>query len=556
MRFKNIKISTGLFIAFLLFFIMITYVCGYSLYSAERNHGSLSAASDIANDASHISGIRANLFLAFMDIYYLTENSGLTDSEINKRFLAINKNMEAGESKLTEFMAIPFESEKTKAIGYRIADLYKLNHKLLKEAEAEARSTHFIKDSAAREAARSNFSSTAEEYMQANIKRSAVAKERAQRDKKTSLIIGFLSLTISFGQLLLTWMWVRKQIVMRLSAVTTHLGEIGRGELTAELDPGTSNEIGKLIRGVTSMQNNLVALIAGVRRSAEVIITGASEISVGNNDLSSRTEQQAAALEETAASMEEFTATVKQNAESASQARELAMNASQIAQRGGKVVDNVVHTMKGIADSSQKIADITNVIDGIAFQTNILALNAAVEAARAGEQGRGFAVVASEVRNLAQRSAQAAKEIKGLITDSVSKVKTGSEQVETAGETMNDIVGAVAHVTDIMNEIASASDEQSRGIDQVAQAVSEMDLVTQQNASLVEESATAATALETHASHLMDAVSAFHINEENKQKSVRQSQTLKQGTTTGPDLKQNQSPTDTDNNANMEWTSF
>ncbi|SQC90935.1 Aspartate chemoreceptor protein [Cedecea neteri] len=226
---------------------------------------------------------------------------------------------------------------------------------------------------------------------------------------------------------------------------------------------------------------------------------------------SSRTEQQAASLEETAASMEQLTATVKQNAENARQASQLALNASETAQRGGKVVDGVVKTMHDIAGSSKKIADIISVIDGIAFQTNILALNAAVEAARAGEQGRGFAVVAGEVRNLASRSAQAAKEIKSLIEDSVSRVDTGSVLVESAGETMSDIVNAVTRVTDIMGEIASASDEQSRGIDQVALAVSEMDRVTQQNASLVEESAAAAAALEEQASRLTQSVATFRL---------------------------------------------
>lgn len=251
--------------------------------------------------------------------------------------------------------------------------------------------------------------------------------------------------------------------------------------------------------------------VTQVREGSDAIYSGTSEIAAGNTDLSSRTEQQASALEETAASMEQLTATVKQNADNARQASQLAQSASETARHGGKVVDGVVNTMHEIADSSKKIADIISVIDGIAFQTNILALNAAVEAARAGEQGRGFAVVAGEVRNLASRSAQAAKEIKALIEDSVSRVDTGSVLVESAGETMTDIVNAVTRVTDIMGEIASASDEQSRGIDQVALAVSEMDRVTQQNASLVQESAAAAVALEEQASRLTQAVSAFRL---------------------------------------------
>ncbi|MGP2481740.1 methyl-accepting chemotaxis protein [Pantoea eucalypti] len=359
-------------------------------------------------------------------------------------------------------------------------------------------------------------------------------KELAEEGVKTnqqaysrSITIVIATLAVTLLMIVLVWNVMRSVLIRPLRQSIEHIQHIARGDLTQPVEINVRNEIGELLISLQHMQQELVRTVRTVRDGSDAIYTGASEISIGNNDLSSRTEQQAASLEQTAASMEQLTATVKQNAENARQASKLALTASETAQQGGKVVDGVVTTMKEIAGSSKKIADITSVIDGIAFQTNILALNAAVEAARAGEQGRGFAVVAGEVRSLAQRSAQAAKEIKGLIEDSVSRVNTGSVLVESAGDTMSNIVSAVTRVTDIMGEIASASDEQSRGIDQVGLAVTEMDRVTQQNASLVEESAAAAAALEDQASHLKQAVSVFNIGKEFVAQAVNKTTAMK-----------------------------
>ena len=287
-------------------------------------------------------------------------------------------------------------------------------------------------------------------------------------------------------------------------------GRIAGGDLATPVEL-RSGDTGSLLFAMHTMRDKLATIVTQVRGGTDAIGSASSQIAAGNLDLSSRTEEQASSLEETASSMEELTSTVKQNADNARQANALAATATGVAGKGGAVVAQVVETMGAINTSAGKIVEIISVIDGIAFQTNILALNAAVEAARAGEQGRGFAVVAGEVRNLAQRSAQAAKEIKGLIEDSVNRVDMGSVLVESAGETMGDIVNAVTRVTDIMGEIASASDEQSRGIDQVGQAVAEMDRVTQQNASLVEESASAAAALEEQASMLTQSVAVFRL---------------------------------------------
>ncbi|MBC3918722.1 MCP four helix bundle domain-containing protein [Undibacterium sp. CY18W] len=323
-------------------------------------------------------------------------------------------------------------------------------------------------------------------------------------------IAGILAVAMLLSVILA--LWIARLISRPLRAAVSIAESAASGDLTVSIEVGSEDEIGQLLRAMQAMNTSLQKLVGQVREGTDAISTASQEIATGNLDLSARTEQQAASLEETASAMEELTSTVKQNADNARHANSLAASASKVAGKGGEVVGEVIATMSSINDSSRKIVDIISVIDGIAFQTNILALNAAVEAARAGEQGRGFAVVASEVRNLAQRSAAAAKEIKELINDSVEKVGAGSKLVTEAGSTMEEVVDSVRKVSDIVNEISSATMEQSSGIEEVNIAIIKMDEVTQQNAALVEEAAAAAQSMQDQAVHLTNAVSVFRLD--------------------------------------------
>ena len=342
-----------------------------------------------------------------------------------------------------------------------------------------------------------------------------VAKKEYAAAESSYVIVRNTSIAVMLGGVLLAALigvWLIRSITRPLNEAVRVAQAVANGDLNQTIALHANDETGALMRALQAMNASLAEVVAQVRTGTDTIATASQQIAAGNIDLSSRTEEQASSLEETASSMEELTSTVKQNAENARQANQLVGATADVAVKGGRVVGEVVDTMASIKNSSRKIADIIGVIDGIAFQTNILALNAAVEAARAGEQGRGFAVVASEVRNLAQRSAMAAKEIKALIEDSVDKVEAGGRLVDEAGKTMDEIVGSVKRVTDIMGEIAAASAEQSSGIEQVNQAITQMDDVTQQNAALVEEAAAAAESLQAQAGKLADAVSFFTLN--------------------------------------------
>ncbi|WP_337261618.1 MULTISPECIES: methyl-accepting chemotaxis protein [unclassified Serratia (in: enterobacteria)] len=519
--FNRMRVVTSLLLVLVLFGALQLISGGLFFSSLKNDKENFTVLQTIRQQQSELNASWVNLLqtrntLNRAGIRYMMDASKIgSGASVNELLAAAKNTLTVAEQHYVAYEKIPQDTRQDAQAAEKLKQNYGILHDALSDLIqllGSGKINEFFDQPT--QSYQDGFEQVYNTYLRQNDQLYLNAVEDSHRSFSFAIWTLLIMLIVVLAVIVLVWLGIHHILIRPLNRMIAHIKQIAAGDLTQPIDVIGRNEMAVLAASLKHMQGELIETVGGVRQGADAIYSGASEIAAGNNDLSSRTEQQAASLEETAASMEQLTATVKQNAENARQASQLALSASETAQKGGKVVANVVQTMQDIAGSSQKIADITSVIDGIAFQTNILALNAAVEAARAGEQGRGFAVVAGEVRNLASRSAQAAKEIKGLIEDSVSRVDMGSVLVESAGETMGDIVNAVTRVTDIMGEIASASDEQSRGIDQVGQAVAEMDRVTQQNASLVEESASAAAALEQQASLLTQSVAVFRLKAE------------------------------------------
>ncbi|HFL9914539.1 TPA: methyl-accepting chemotaxis protein [Escherichia coli] len=521
---KRIKIVTSLLLVLAVFGLLQLTSGGLFFNALKNDKENFTVLQTIRQQQSTLNGswvalLQTRNTLNRAGIRYMMDQNNIgSGSTVAELMQSASISLKQAEKNWADYEALPRDPRQSTAAAAEIKRNYDIYHNALAELIqllGAGKINEFFDQPT--QGYQDGFEKQYVAYMEQNdrLYDIAVSDNNASYSQAMWILVGVMIVVLAV--ILAVWFGIKASLVAPMNRLIDSIRHIAGGVLVKPIEVDGSNEMGQLAESLRHMQGELMRTVGDVRNGANAIYSGASEIATGNNDLSSRTEQQAASLEETAASMEQLTATVKQNAENARQASHLALSASETAQRGGKVVDNVVQTMRDISTSSQKIADIISVIDGIAFQTNILALNAAVEAARAGEQGRGFAVVAGEARNLAQRSAQAAREIKSLIEDSVGKVDVGSTLVESAGETMAEIVSAVTRVTDIMGEIASASDEQSRGIDQVGLAVAEMDRVTQQNAALVEESAAAAAALEEQASRLTEAVAVFRIQQQQQQ---------------------------------------
>ena len=510
---KNLKISTRLFGAFALLVLMLV---GLAVAAMAQLSSMRAATVEISENwlpsiavVNAIDAETAELRLIVQSHIMNTDDSA--KAKIDQRLIADREKMVQLRKKYEALIESPEEKKLYDEFASNWTKYIAVNDTAL--AHSRKHESDQARAIVAGESAKLFAISKGilEKLVKLNADGAAQSKNDADTTYTTARNMLLITAALAIAVAIAAAVWLIRSITAPLARAVEVADRVSAGDLTVHIDVDSRDETGQLLGALQRMQQSLVRTVSVVRQNSESVASASAQIASGNNDLSARTEQQASALEETAASMEELGSTVRQNADNARTANQLAMNASTVAAQGGEVVAEVVETMKGINASSNKIADIISVIDGIAFQTNILALNAAVEAARAGEQGRGFAVVAGEVRSLAQRSAEAAKEIKSLITASVERVEQGSALVDKAGATMTEVVTAIRRVTDIMGEISAASSEQSAGVDQIGEAVTQMDQATQQNAALVEEMAAAAASLNTQAGELVQAVAVFKL---------------------------------------------
>jgi len=515
--FFNLKIGARMGGGIAIILILMAAMAGVSIWSLGKSNEAANELQSRLNRASLIQEWAASIEdnTEISSAYMVTN-----DQEEQKRIQAKSEEQRKLHKDIADKLAATASEEGKRMLAeidsaaapYREARAEAVRIKSQNNPDDSARLHQLVSDKLIPEG--KSYAQALQKYRKLIESQAQDAKDQAYGAFVTGrrILIAGAAIALILG-VLIGWA-ITRSIVVPVRDMVSVAKKLAAGDLTAKATAKIGrDELGELVREFQAMRESWAKIVLTIRSGADTISTASGQIAAGNTDLSSRTEEQAASLEETAASAEQLASTVRQNADNAQQANQLAARASEVATQGGQAVSDVVDTMNGISASSSKIAEIVSVIDSIAFQTNILALNAAVEAARAGEQGKGFAVVASEVRALAQRSAGAAKEIKGLIEESVGKIGMGAEQVEHAGVTMQEIVGSVRRVSDIIGEISAASAEQSNGIDQISRAVSQMDEVTQQNAALVEESAAAANSLQDQARALVRAVSVFKVHD-------------------------------------------
>lgn len=512
---KKLKIYSTVTLIIGLFAVMLFGVTAYSVYNALANNSNFKSIVVAAENNDQMRDAAYNISAVMANTNGLMLQAALgnpVSENVAKHTLNVVK---MARRNMDDFMSSPFNTPEEERLAAEVNAAFNAVYNVAEVKLGYLHNPTGYTGSLEQDMElRTTLRNKVEQYTDASARVSEGYILASERGYKIMVGVGLVVVLLAIGLLFVIRFWLRQTLVQRMAMTVGVLKRISGGDLSKAIEAGSENEIGNMLNEMEKMRTSLAETVSGIRESVLRIHTNAQEIAHGNNDLSSRTEEQAAALQETAASMEQIKTTVRQNADNAHAARELAESASANAHNGGEVMQSLEQIMAQITTSSRQIADINGVIDSIANQTNILALNAAVEAARAGEQGRGFAVVAEEVRNLAKRSADAAKEINQLINSSVSNIDTGSRQVGQASTVMQEIVTSVSQVTQIMGEITSASDEQSAGINQISQAVNEMDLVTQQNAAMVEEAALAASELEAQSDALEKLVAQFQLNQE------------------------------------------